>query len=91
MAVKIKRNPKVLSADFKDGTVILDLKTRLPYILNSIAREIWLLLSRPRDKLEIVNSLSKKYRLAARRINKDLGVLLAEMRKKGLVEYVAKR
>jgi len=87
----IKRSKRVLSADFEKGTVILDLETRLPYILNSVAREIWLLLVRPRNKTEIADILSKKYGAKRHELRSDLDAWLAKMHKKGLVEYVAKR
>jgi hypothetical protein len=86
--IRIRRKKGVLSANFSEGTVVFNLKTRRPYVFNTLAQEVWLRLSRPRTIAEMVNLLVQRYAVGARRLRQDLNFLLEKLKKKGLVEHV---
>jgi hypothetical protein len=88
---KVRQSKQVLVADFKDGKVILDLDTHLPYILNKTASEVWDFCSIPRGIEELVYFFSNKYKIRIDRARKDLGNIIVDFRKRGLVSLSFKK
>ena len=69
----IKRAPGILTSDFPSGKVVFNTATRLPYILNGTASEIWDLCARPRRAERLARYLRGRYGINAAKAEKDIG------------------
>ena len=82
----IKRAPGILTADFPPAKVVFNTVTRLPYILNGTASEIWDLCDKPRQVDEIVKRLFQKHDIDASRAASDVKSFVKKLKKRGLLK-----
>ena len=82
----IKRAPGILTADFPMARVVFNTATRMPYILNGTASEIWSLCERPRSEKSLVKYLRLRYGLDAGRAARDVGGFIKELKVRGLLK-----
>ena len=82
----IKRARDVLTADFPKAKVVFNTATRMPYILNRTASEIWGLCEKPKSAKSLVKYLRDRYGLDAREAKDDVGRLISELKERGLLK-----
>jgi len=85
---RIKRKNNIVCADYPEGTVVFDLDSRQPHILNALAAEVWGWLCRPRENQELIHLIVRKYAVEKKQARKDVLSLLGQLKEKGLVKDV---
>ncbi len=81
----IKRAPGILTANFPSARVVFNTATRMPYILNGTASEIWDLCGKPRQMDKIVKQIFQKHDIGAKRAASDVKSFVRELKKRGLL------
>ncbi len=82
----IKRAPGILTADFTQAKVVFNTATRMPYILNGTASEIWNLCDKPMQVDKIVEHLFQKHDIDAKKAAADVKSFVEELKKRGLLK-----
>ena len=82
----IKRAPGILTAEFAPARVVFNTATRMPYVLNGAASEIWGLCERPKSAESMVKYLRLRYGLDAAQAKRDVGGFIKELKKRGLLK-----
>jgi len=82
----IKRAPGVLTADFPQAKVVFNTATRMPYILNGTASEIWDLCKKPRCAKGLARYLRDRYGVNAAEAKEDIDRLINELKERGLLK-----
>ena len=81
----IKRASGILTADFPRAKVVFNTATRMPYILNGTASEIWDLCERPKSAKWLIKYLRRGYGVNAGRAKRDVAGFIKELRGRGLL------
>ena len=81
----IKKAPGILTSDFSSAKVVFNTKTRLPYILNSTASEIWDLCEERTRSDEIIARITRKYGMNAEGAAADVKKFIKELEERGLL------
>jgi len=81
----IKRAPGVLTADFPPAKVVFNTATRMPYVLNGTASELWGLCERPRNAVSLVKYLRRRYGLNSVRAKKDVAGFVSDLKRRELI------
>jgi hypothetical protein len=77
-----------VSCDIGGETAILHLRSGIYYGLNAVGSRIWELIQTPRPLAELQTVLIEEYDVAPERLEYDLGNLVEELAKAGLVEQM---
>lgn len=77
-----------MTADFPPARVVFNTATRMPYILNGAASEIWGLCERPKSAKGLVKYLRLRYGLDAAQAKRDVGGFIKELKERGLLKLV---
>jgi hypothetical protein len=73
--------------DFDSVKVLFHTGTRIPYILNPAAADIWDFCSRPRKLDDIIRYLAEEYGIGMATAKKDAVKFINELEKRKLVEF----
>ena len=84
----IKRAPGILTADFPPAKVVFNTATRMPYVLNGTASQIWDLCGKPKRMDRIAKHLSKEHDISAKRAASDVKSFVKELEKRGLIKSI---
>ena len=82
----VERSKKVLTADFSSAKVAFDTRTRVPYILNNTASQVWELCRTPKNTGELARRLTAEYGISAPNARRDIKRIVMELKKRGLVK-----
>ncbi len=80
---------EVIKWDFPGESVIFDLKTNIPYLLNSTAALIWKGLEQGADEDRIADNLQEEFRISKKRAGSDISRLKDFLRRKGIIRQDA--
>jgi len=83
-----QRAPGILTAEFAPARVVFNTATRMPYILNGAASEIWSFCERPRSEKSLVRYLRLRYGLDAAQAQRDVGGFIKELKERGLLKKI---
>jgi hypothetical protein len=86
--MRYRRAPGILEADFQRAKVVFNTETRLPFILNGTASEIWELCEKPKDAKALAGYLHTRYGVGVRKAKKDIENLINEFKERGLLKIV---
>ncbi|MFB2895109.1 lasso peptide biosynthesis PqqD family chaperone [Aerosakkonemataceae cyanobacterium BLCC-F50] len=75
-----------ISSDLSGEAVILNLKSGVYYGLNSVGAWIWNLIRKPKTVSEIRATILAEYEVESEQCNRDLLVLLQQLKAEGLIE-----
>jgi len=75
-----------VSCPLGDESAILNLKNSKYYGVNPIGARIWTLLKEPRSVLQLRDTLLSEYDIDENLCERDLLILLEEMKSEGLIE-----
>jgi coenzyme PQQ synthesis protein D (PqqD) len=75
-----------VSCPLGDESAILSLKNSVYYGTNPVGATVWNLLKQPKTVAEIRDALLDEYEVDEERCERDLLVLLEQMRSEGLIE-----
>lgn len=89
MSSVVVAEPRQVSVDMGEETLILHLETGGYYSLKKVASRIWQLLQSPVLVSEIGGVLSGEYGISRERCDADLLELLGELEERGLVKVVS--
>ncbi len=81
----IKSASGILTADFPPAKVVFDMATRMPYVLNGTASEIWGLCERPKSVQALVKYLRLRYGVNAGKAKRDVAGFIKELKVRGLL------
>lgn len=82
---KFLRNNNTLSGRLKDELIMMDIQKGKYFSLNHVATRIWDLLEVPMNLKEICDILVVEYKVDEAQCSEEVGELLNEMMKLGLV------
>lgn len=82
----IKRARGVLAADFPRAKVVFNTATRMPYVLNGTASELWSLCKRPKSVRALVKYLRLRYGVSAEVAKKDVAGFIEELKIRELLD-----
>ncbi|NOZ64191.1 MAG: signal peptidase I [Caldiserica bacterium] len=85
----VKFSPEVITWDFPGETVLFDLRTNVPYLLNSTAVLIWKGLEQGEDEDRIANSLQEEFRINKKRARSDIARFKKFLQRKGIIQQDA--
>lgn len=80
------RNSRTISGRLHDEMVMMDIEQGKYFSLNNIATRVWDLLEKPMTLDELCGHLADEYEVEMLRCRAEVGELLKEMEKLGLVE-----
>jgi len=75
-----------VSCPLGDEAAILNMKNSVYYGMNPVGARVWNLLKQPKTVAEIRDALMEEYEVDEERCERDLFVLLEQMRSEGLIE-----
>jgi Coenzyme PQQ synthesis protein D (PqqD) len=75
-----------VSCPLGDESAILNMKNSVYYGVNAVGATVWNLLKEPRTIAEIRDTILDEYEVDEARCERDLLMLLEEMRNEGLIE-----
>jgi hypothetical protein len=75
-----------VSCPLGDESAILNLKNSEYYGVNPVGTTVWNLVKQPRTVAEIRDAIIEEYEVEEERCERDLFVLLEQMRSEGLIE-----
>jgi coenzyme PQQ synthesis protein D (PqqD) len=79
-----------VSCPLGDEAAILNLKNSVYYGMNPVGATVWNLLKQPKTVAEIRDAIIEEYEVEKTRCERDLLILLEEMRSEGLIEVHGK-
>lgn len=82
----VARTNQLTSVDVKDETVILDLGSGQYYGLEGVGARIWQILEQPTTFGELCRLVVAEYEVEGSVAEQDIGELIEDLTKKGLVE-----
>jgi hypothetical protein len=86
---KYKRATELLEADVSDELVALDPNKGTCFGFNSVAKDVWRKLERPRSVEELKTELLEEYDVSDAQCAEELDDLLEEMTRSGLIEQLS--
>ncbi|MFH1479150.1 MAG: PqqD family protein [Candidatus Omnitrophota bacterium] len=86
--MRIRQSKNVLVADFDDKKVVLNTDSYKPYLLNPTASEAWDLCKTLKKKSDIVDFLSKEYKVDIKKVRIDVKSLINDLKKAGLIKTI---
>lgn len=75
----------VVTRDISDGAMLVNVQTGAAFKLNPVGAAVWRRLDGVRDVAGIVADLQVRYRVEPQRLLGDVGALLEDLQKQGLV------
>jgi hypothetical protein len=85
-ANRLRRGPRIASAEVHGEAVLLDLRHGKYYSLNRTGAAVWELLSQPRTLAELHEALFDRFDAEPETLRDDLTALLDDLRLHGLVD-----
>ncbi len=82
----IKRAPGILTANFPKAKVVFNTTTRMPYVLNDTASEIWGLCESPKSAKAVVKYLRLRYGVNTKKAERDVADFIKELKTRGLLD-----
>lgn len=84
--MKYIRNNKIEAVELGDELGMLNVETSMYYILDSISKDIWHLLTTERTVDDLVSTMMKEYEVSEEVCRRDVNKLMEDMINKELVE-----
>jgi hypothetical protein len=78
-------SPEQVSCALGEEAAILNMKNSVYYGTNAVGTRVWNLLGEPRSVLQLRDALLDEYEVEPGRCEKDLLLLLEQMRSEGLI------
>ena len=85
MPIRFQASPDVVTREVPEGAILVNIQTGFAFKLNRVGLEVWRLLDGKRGLDEIIGDLQSTYAVDAERLQRDVEVLLDDLRKQGLV------
>ena len=82
----MRRSAGISSATVQGEAVLLDTRRGMYYTLNPTGAAVWDLLAEPRSLAELRTALLERFEVDAETLSGDLGPLLDELRRHGLID-----
>jgi len=86
--VRFRMSGDVVSRDVPDGAMLVDVQTGSAFKLNQVGAEVWQQLDGERAVADIIAGLEQRYRIGIEQLTRDVGALLEDLQKQGLVTRV---
>lgn len=83
---RLRRRPRVSSAEVHGEAVLLDLDGGAYYALNRTGAVVWELLAEPRTRDELHAALLLRFEVEAEDLRRDLAALLDDLARHGLID-----
>jgi radical SAM protein with 4Fe4S-binding SPASM domain len=87
MSILIKINPRIGWRKLRDEIVLFNCQTHEISVLNGTASDVWEMMSKNKDLLDIVKMLSRKYSIKESRVKEDILALLKELETGQYISY----
>lgn len=85
-SAKVVASPDLLTTDFGDELVVLNLRDGFYYSLDALGIRIWRLIQDPVTLLDIQEAVTSEYEVDAMRCERDVRAFLDELAGRGLIE-----
>jgi hypothetical protein len=83
--MKVKFSDQALFKELDAGVLALNLQTGKYYLLNSVGRQMWMLLAEENSLDEVRDVIISEYDAPPERVDKDLMALLTGLKTAGLL------
>ena len=85
-SAQVVASPDLLTTDFGDELVVLNLRDGFYYSLDDLGLHVWRLIQDPLTVLEITAAVTSEYEVDAVHCERDVRVFLDELVGRGLIE-----
>jgi hypothetical protein len=81
--------PEQVSCALGDESAILNMKNSVYYGMNAVGTHVWNLIGEPKSVLQLRDALLNEYEVEPSQCERDLLLLLEQMRTEGLIEVTS--